>query len=259
MKSGTIITIVIILLLAGAGYWTTAQAQKRELLEEFNTKVLEYNTLVKEQDQLITSINELAISLNEEKDIELILQKAKNYLDWVKQHEDTMADFMTYVETNHEGLRKIGLNPDYQRDNIKTTLMTIKENEATAQTTITDTEALQQLLKEFNIKVEESNKLVEEQDRLVTSFNTETNLELRIQKAKAYLNWVDQHTSTIEDFKFYVEINHEALREMGLNPDYMRDDIKSTLTSMQENVAIVQAEITGTEILQQLIAESGTG
>jgi hypothetical protein len=250
MKSGTIITVVIILVLAGTWYWTQAQEQQQEFVKEHNIKLSEYNKLMKEHNQLINNYNT-------EINPELELQKAKAYLNWLDQHEKTIIDFKSHVEINDERLKKAEVNPDYMRDDVKTSLTSMRENRASVQSTVASIEA-HELYGKFKTKASKYLALSKERAQFITSYELETNPEVRLQIVKNYLDWINQNEDSIIDYKSYLETNSESLTKAGFTPDELVDIVNKALMTLQEDRANVQIMIADTIISQRLMAESGT-
>lgn len=96
---------------------------QRQFINEYNLKVEKINELLEEHDILVNEINSV---LNNNS---IYYQKLENYLIWVEDNREEFINFKSYVERNYKQLRRINVNPDYARDNIKQALEIIQENE----------------------------------------------------------------------------------------------------------------------------------
>lgn len=101
----------------------TSNMNQRQFINEYNLKVEKINELLEEHDILVNEINSV---LNNNS---IYYQKLENYLIWVEDNREEFINFKSYVERNYKQLRRINVNPDYARDNIKQALEIIQENE----------------------------------------------------------------------------------------------------------------------------------
>jgi hypothetical protein len=89
---------------------------------------------------------------------------------------------------------------------------------------------------EYNSKLEVANQILEQHDTLIEDINANlNNLSLYQQKIQEYVEWVDGSIEELGEFQLYVETNHQRLRNMGVNPDYVRDNVISSINVMRDN------------------------
>ena len=50
----------------------------------------------------------------------------------------------------------------------------------------------------------------------------------------------------LNEFKIFIESNDKRIRRVGINPDYIRDNIKNNLAAMRENEAHLYKEARST-------------
>lgn len=89
---------------------------------------------------------------------------------------------------------------------------------------------------EYNVKLDNVNKLTAEHEELRMEVNSNlNNFPLYYEKIEEYIEWVEIHGPKIYEFQLFVESNHEKLRDLGVNPNYVRDNVISLTRAMQEN------------------------
>lgn len=96
--------------------------------------------------------------------------------------------------------------------------------------------ANQVFVNEYNSKLNEANSLLEEHDKIVNEINSNLNNEaIHKQKMIEYLDWVKLNKETLNNFKFYIEINYKQIKKGGQNPDYIRGNTIKVLEVIQQN------------------------
>ena len=98
----------------------------KEIVREYNRRLTETNAVLQEHDRLVKSFSETAAK----RDPVASASFAKEYSEKTERWVSSLNEFKLFIETNDKRIRRVGTNPDYIRDNIKSTLATTKENEA---------------------------------------------------------------------------------------------------------------------------------
>jgi len=91
---------------------------------------------------------------------------------------------------------------------------------------------------EYNTKLTQVNKLMEEHNTLIIEINNNINkVEINQRKMKEYLSWVEKNRPILFDFQLYIEVNYKKIQDAGHNPDYVRDNVVRELEIIRENEA----------------------
>jgi len=91
------------------------------IIEEYNQHRTRTNLVLKDHNDLISKIR--TVSADERSSLR------EDYLAESTQWESTLNQFKTFTETNYKRIKRVGIQPDYVRENIKDVLTIIKENE----------------------------------------------------------------------------------------------------------------------------------
>jgi predicted nucleic acid-binding Zn ribbon protein len=119
-----VVALGLVYLVTGSGpLWRMLD---RGIVHEYDRRLTEANTIFQEHDRLTKKAQDTATM----KDSAVATSFAKEYSEKTGQWRQVLNDFKLFIETNDKRIKRIGINPDYVRDNIKNTLGTMKENEA---------------------------------------------------------------------------------------------------------------------------------
>ena len=93
-----------------------------------------------------------------------------------------------------------------------------------------------QFIDEYNTRLEEANNLLQEHDNLIIEINENVdNFEIYREKIVEYNLWVERNRETLQEFRLFIETNHKKITDIGINPDYVRDNVIRSLDTMQQN------------------------
>jgi len=97
----------------------------KEIITEYNQNLEKYNAVLRDHDRLIQRQQTEAVA----KDPDEATLFAQKYSQKAKQYKPALNQFKLFIENNDTRIRRVGINPDYLRDNIKATLLKMAENE----------------------------------------------------------------------------------------------------------------------------------
>jgi hypothetical protein len=118
-----VFVILVVYLFIGFGpFWRMFD---REIVHEYDRRLAETNTIFNEHDALSKKSLETTVK----KDPIASASFAKEYSEKTGRWAQALNDFKLFIEANERRIRRVGINPDYMRDNIKNTLGVMKENE----------------------------------------------------------------------------------------------------------------------------------
>lgn len=100
-----------------------SSSDKREFIEEYNTKLEDVNKLFVDHEEIRMEVNS---NLN---NYPLYYEKIEDYIEWVEINSPKIYEFKLFVESNYKRLLKLGVNPDYVRENIISLTKAMQENE----------------------------------------------------------------------------------------------------------------------------------
>lgn len=115
--------ITTMILLQGCdSFW---QAVYKDTVNQYNQYIVEGDKIREEHNALIKKIRDPAQAGQGNE----VLEMEKEYLNNVEEWKTTLESFISFIEVNHAKIRRLGVNPDYTRDDIKGILNTMRENE----------------------------------------------------------------------------------------------------------------------------------
>jgi len=118
-----VFVILVVYLLIGFGpFWRMLD---REIVHEYDWRLAETNKIFHEHDAL----SKKSLETGAKKDPVASASFAKEYSEKTGRWGQGLNDFKLFIEANGRRIRRVGINPDYMRDNIKNTLGVMKENE----------------------------------------------------------------------------------------------------------------------------------
>ncbi len=120
---GLIVSVGFILLIAYLFVGTEPfwKILDKKFVREYNSQLLEVNTITQSHNELSQKVTAL-------KDPASANAFFKDYSEKTTDWSSALNDFKLFIESNDKRIRRVGINPDYVRDNIKNTLATINTN-----------------------------------------------------------------------------------------------------------------------------------
>lgn len=98
-------------------------SEDRKFIEEYNTKLDNVNKLFVEHEEIRIEVNS---NLN---NYPLYYEKIEEYIKWVEMNGPEIGEFRLFIESNHEKLWDLGVNPDYVRSNVISLIEVMQEND----------------------------------------------------------------------------------------------------------------------------------
>lgn len=111
-----------------------------------------------------------------------------------------------------------------------------------------------EFFEEYNETYEGVRSLVDEHDLMINDINVyfgEPVDTAYYERLRDYVKWVEKNKDEFYDFQHYIELNYQKISDLGENPDYRRDNIKTVIDLMYENSEDFQEEIITYEQTQQ--------
>ena len=111
--------LIVYLLIGPQPFWRMFD---RDITRQYNNRLSEANAIFQEHE-LLTKQATL-------KDVAKANSFATEYSKKIEHWVPLLSEFKIFIESNDKRIRRVGINPDYFRDNVKNTLAAMRENEA---------------------------------------------------------------------------------------------------------------------------------
>ena len=121
----SVLAFIVLILYLLIGFEPIWKVIHKDILTAYSNHLDETKKMIQGHDILVNEIRSIPTGEN----IEKLIRLQEGYIGRTKQWTDQLMEFKLFIETNHASIRKVGVNPDYARDNVEHILETVRDND----------------------------------------------------------------------------------------------------------------------------------